>query len=75
MVTVSDDEMISAMRLVAERMKLVLEASSGAALAAALKLKDQEAFRDCKFQKVGVIFCGGNIDIDRLPWICPPAAK
>ena len=37
-ITVTDPEMVSAMRLVAERMKLVVEASAGAAVAAALKL-------------------------------------
>ncbi len=39
-ITVSDDEMVSGMRLAADRMKLLLEASGGAAVAAALKLKE-----------------------------------
>ncbi len=41
-ITVSDSEMFAAMRLLAERMKLVVEASAGAALAGALKLHQHE---------------------------------
>ena len=40
-ITICDEEMICAMRLVAERMKLVVEASAGAAVAAALKINQR----------------------------------
>ncbi len=43
-ITVSDDEMVSGMRLAAGRMKLLLEASGGAAVAAAIKLKDYVSY-------------------------------
>ena len=39
MITVTDEEMVSAMRLLAERAKLVAEASAGAAVAAAVKMR------------------------------------
>lgn len=39
--------------------------ASGAAVYAALhRLKEV----DPSLQKVGVILCGGNVDLDRLPW-------
>jgi len=65
-VTVTDKEMSSAMKLVAERMKIVIEAASGAAVAAALsdQIKQMEGVK-----KIGVILCGGNVDMDRLPWL------
>ena len=63
-VTVTDPEMAEACRLAAERMKLVVEAASGAAIAAAFS----EKVKSMEGQKVGVILCGGNVDTDRLPW-------
>jgi len=63
-VTVSDQEMAEGCRLIAERMKLVVEASSGASLAAALTAKVKEM----PGKKVGIILCGGNLDLDKLPW-------
>ncbi len=65
MITVTDEEMISAMRLLAQRAKLVVEASSGAALAAAIKMQEERG----KIEKVGVILCGGNVDVDKIPWM------
>ncbi|MCA9270599.1 MAG: pyridoxal-phosphate dependent enzyme [Planctomycetales bacterium] len=64
--TVSDDEIISAMRLTWERAKLLIEPSSATAVAVALC----EAFhRDVDAARVGVVLTGGNVDLDRLPWI------
>lgn len=60
---VSDAETIAAMRLVFERMKIVIEPSSATTLAAILRYP--ERFRS---RRVGVIFSGGNVDLDRLPW-------
>ena len=61
--TVADSETIAAMRLVLERVKLVVEPSSAIALAAILKHREHFAG-----QRVGVILSGGNIDLDALPW-------
>lgn len=64
-VTVSDEATVDAMRLVMERMKIVIEPSAGVGVAAALS----EEFRSLEgMRKVGVILCGGNLDLDRLPW-------
>lgn len=60
---VSDAETVAAMRLVFERMKLVIEPSSATALAAVLR--HGEHFRG---RRVGIILSGGNVDLDHLPW-------
>ena len=58
-VTVSDAEMDAGVRLAAERMKVVVEMSAGAALSAALKVRETHP----GLERVGVVLCGGNIDI------------
>ena len=71
MITVDDSEMLSCSRLAAERMKLVVEPAAGAALAAALKLGGEEArlgSQDCQLRRVGVVLCGGNVDVGTMPW-------
>ncbi len=62
-VTVDDDATIAAMRLVWERMKIVIEPSAAVPLAAVLTGKVDTAGR-----RVGIIISGGNVDLDRLPW-------
>ncbi len=59
--TVSETEIIAAMKLVYERMKIVIEASSAVPLAAIFKNK---AF--FKGKTIGVIISGGNVDLDGL---------
>jgi len=58
---VDDAEIKSAMRLVYERMKIIVEPSSLVTLAAVIKYK--ELFRGAK---VGLILTGGNVDLARL---------
>ncbi|WP_290635661.1 beta-hydroxyaspartate dehydratase BhcB [Aquisalimonas sp.] len=60
----TEEEIIDAMRLVWERMKIVIEPSSAVAVAAILKNPD--VFRG---QRVGVILTGGNVDMYKLPWL------
>lgn len=62
-VTVTEEQIIAAMRLVWERMKLVVEPSGVVPLAAVLAAP--EKFHG---QRVGIIFTGGNVDLDKLPW-------
>lgn len=62
-VTVSDEEIISAMRLIYERMKIVIEPSCAVPLAALLKNK-----KHFEGQKVGIILSGGNVDLAKLPF-------
>lgn len=63
-VTVSEDGIIKAMRLVWERMKTVIEPSSAVPLAAILENK-----LEVKGKKIAIILSGGNIDLDSLPWM------
>ncbi len=60
----SDSQTVAAMRLLWDRLKLVVEASSAVTLAAILRHRDQFAGRE-----VGVILSGGNVDLDALPWM------
>jgi threonine dehydratase len=62
-VTVSEDSILNAMRLIWERMKIVIEPSAAVPVAAILDGK-----ADIKGERVGVILSGGNVDLDRLPW-------
>ena len=66
-ITVTEEEIISAMRLVWERMKLMIESSAAVGVAAVLSEKFK-ALPAQDLKNVGVIFCGGNVDLDNLPW-------
>jgi threonine dehydratase len=61
--TVSEESIIEAMRLIWTRMKIIVEPSSAVPFAAILSNK--EKFRN---KKIGIIISGGNVDIDHLPW-------
>lgn len=60
---VSDEEIIEAMRLIWERMKIIIEPSCAVPFAALLKNKEQ-----FKGQRVGIILTGGNVDLGKLPF-------
>lgn len=63
--TVSDDEIRAVMRLVWERMKLIVEPSG--AVGAAVALSD--AFKSLTgVNRVGIVFSGGNVSLDKLYW-------
>ena len=62
-VTVSEDSIVEAMRLVWERMKIVIEPSSAVPLGAILEGKI-----DPRNQKTGIIISGGNLDLENLPF-------
>lgn len=63
--TVSEDEIVRAMRLAWERAKLLIEPSAAVAVAAVLSAE----FRALDgLQRVGVILSGGNVNLDDLPW-------
>ena len=70
---VSEEEIISAARLVWERMKIVIEPSSAVAIAPLLKPGVVASLNlpepvDRGTPKLGVIFSGGNLDVSSLPW-------
>jgi threonine dehydratase len=58
-ITVSDKEIISAMRFIWERMKIIVEPSCAVPLAAVLKSKEK-----FKGKRVGIILSGGNVDLE-----------
>ncbi len=62
--TVSDKEIIDAMRLVWTRLKIIIEPSS--AVVVAVIQANAERF---KKQKIAAVITGGNVDLDRLPWV------
>lgn len=59
--TVTDAELVEAMKFFAQRMKTVVEPTGCLGLAAVRKFKDE-----LKGKRVGVIITGGNIDIDKF---------
>ncbi|HTU17316.1 MAG TPA: pyridoxal-phosphate dependent enzyme [Gemmataceae bacterium] len=64
-VTVTEEEIVRAMRLAWERAKLLIEPSAAVAVAAVLSA-DFRALDG--LERVGVILSGGNVNVDKLPW-------
>lgn len=66
-VRVTEDEIVAAMKLVWERMKIIIEPSSAVTVAAVLKQSklQPEVFQN---KKIGVIISGGNVDLSKLPF-------
>lgn len=62
-ITVSEANIIRAMRTIWERMKIIVEPS--AAVTLAILLEQPERFAG---KRIGLILSGGNVDLDRLPW-------
>ena len=60
----SEANIIRAMRLIWEYAKIICEPSCCPPLAAIL-----EGTLEVKGMKVGIILTGGNVDLDRLPWV------
>ena len=62
-VTVSDAAIVQAMRHVWERMKIIIEPSAAVPLAAVMESDWGQSGK-----RIGVIFSGGNLNLDQLPW-------
>jgi len=62
-ITVSEESIISAMRMIWERMKIIIEPSSAVPLA--VILENREKFIG---KRIGIIISGGNVDMNNLPW-------
>lgn len=62
-VTVSEESIVAAMRMIWERMKIIIEPSSAVPLAAILEKKV-----NVQNKKVGIILSGGNLDLGKLPF-------
>ncbi|MEE2828360.1 MAG: pyridoxal-phosphate dependent enzyme, partial [Myxococcota bacterium] len=64
-ITVDDKAILESMRLIWERMKLLVEASAALPLAVVLA----ESFRARpELRRIGIVLSGGNVDLDALPW-------
>lgn len=61
--TVSEQAIIDAMRMVWERMKIIIEPSSAVPVAAIME--NAKLFHN---KRVGIIISGGNVDLNYLPW-------
>ncbi len=63
MVTVSEEGIVAAMRLLWDRLKLVIEPSAAVVFAAVMEGKTAVSGR-----RVSLVLTGGNVDLARLPW-------
>jgi threonine dehydratase len=61
--TVKEESIVSSMKLIWERMKIIIEPSSATVLAA---ISENPGF--FRGKKVGLIISGGNVDLNRLPF-------
>jgi threonine dehydratase len=62
-IRVSEHEIVTAMRLLWERLKITAEPSSAVAFAALANKKNEY-----RGKQVGIIISGGNVDLDKLPF-------
>jgi threonine dehydratase len=63
-VTVSEESIVAAMRAIWEVLKIVVEPSGAVPYAAIVEKK-----LDARGKRVGIILTGGNLDLDKLPWM------
>lgn len=61
--TATEESIVSAMRMIWERMKIIIEPSS--ALPLAVILENRERFAG---QRIGIILSGGNVELSNLPF-------
>lgn len=62
--TATEPAIIEAMRMIWERMKIIVEPSAAVTLAVLLSRRDE-----IKGFRMGLILSGGNADLDNLPWL------
>jgi threonine dehydratase len=63
-VTVSEAGIVAAMRLIWEAVTIIVEPSAAVPYAAVLERRIDPAN-----QRIGIILSGGNVDLDKLPWM------
>ena len=61
--TVSEKDIVESLRMIWERMKIIVEPSCSISLA--MVIKNSNLFKD---KNVGLIMSGGNVDLNSLPW-------
>lgn len=64
-ITVSEADIVAAMRAVYERLKLAIEPSAAVGVAVLLS---PEFKAIPGIERVGVVLCGGNVDVEALPF-------
>jgi len=62
-IRVTEEDIVNSMRLIWDRMKIIVEPSSAVALAAVIKEK-----KFFKNKRIGIIISGGNVDLHKLPF-------
>ena len=62
-ITVDEESIITAMKLIWERMKIIVEPSGAVTLAAVINNK-----KKFENKNVALILSGGNVDLEKLPW-------
>ncbi len=62
--TASEAEIVDAMKITWKYLRVVMEPSCAVPLAIILKNRDRFAGK-----RVGVVITGGNVDLDKLPWL------
>ncbi|KAI8900191.1 tryptophan synthase beta subunit-like PLP-dependent enzyme [Globomyces pollinis-pini] len=70
---VTEQQIIDAMRLIWERMKLIVEPS--AAVAVAVLLYNVEFAKLKGIKSIGIVLEGGNVDLAKLPWQIQSSAR
>ena len=63
--TVSDEDVVQSMRLIWERMKIIIEPSCATPVAVVMSSKFKQLRN---IEKVGIILTGGNVDLEKLPF-------
>ncbi len=63
-ITVTEEEIVNAMRCIWERMKIIVEPSGAVPLGAVFSKAEEMAGN-----RIGVILSGGNVDLGHLPWV------
>ncbi len=63
-VTVSEESIVAAMRVLWEKLRIVIEPSAAVPYAAIMENKI-----DLRGRRIGIILTGGNVDLDALPWV------
>ena len=62
-ITLSEDEILDSMKMIWERVKIIVEPACSISLAAIIKNKNKFSGKN-----VGLIMSGGNVDLNQLPW-------
>ena len=69
-ITVTEESIIYAMKIIWERMKIIIEPSAAVTLAAIIENKNI-----FKGKKTGVVLTGGNVDLANLPFTLLPSPR